>query len=73
MEAKSLFASKTFWTGAGAILASVGGYLHGDINLVHAIYGAIGGLAVIFNRMGQGVPVTVKKDKTTELLDVMGK
>ena len=42
--------SRTTWTGITAIVAAAAGYATGEMELVPAIYAALGGLAVIFGR-----------------------
>lgn len=49
---KPLYKSKSFWTGLAGIVASVGGYLTGEMDLQVALPAAITALSVIFLRAG---------------------
>lgn len=44
------YKQKTTLTAIGAVLSAIGGYLHGDINIVNLVTAVFGGLVVIFGR-----------------------
>jgi len=47
-----LLRTKTFWTGAAALVAAAGAFLTGEADMVQALQMAITGLAAIFLRQG---------------------
>ena len=49
---KKIYKSKTFWTGATAVITAVGSYLTGTVELGVAIQTAFTGLLGIFLRSG---------------------
>ncbi len=57
MDGKTLLQSKTFWVAVGGVLMAVGGYLHGDMSLIHAIGAVLASCATVTLRQGQGVPI----------------
>lgn len=48
MDLKTLVRSKTFWTGIGGVVTSLGALATGEITPYAAIMGALGSLAAIF-------------------------
>jgi len=48
----SLLKSKTVWTGIAGLVAAIGGYFTGEMNLGVAIQTGIGSLLAIFLRAG---------------------
>ena len=48
---KKILKSKTVWTGIAAIVASVGGYMTGSMDMATAIQTGVGALMGIFLRM----------------------
>jgi hypothetical protein len=48
----SLFRTKTFWTGAAALVAAAGGFFTGEATAWEALQTALTGLVAIFLRGG---------------------
>jgi hypothetical protein len=49
---KKLIKSKTVWAGVSAVIAAVGGYYTGQMDMAAAVQTGIGGLIAIFLRDG---------------------
>jgi hypothetical protein len=49
---KELLKSKTVWAGVSAVIAAVGGYCTGQMDIAAAIQTGLGGLIAIFLRDG---------------------
>ena len=49
---KAWYAQKTTWVGIATIVASVGGFLTGNMNPQESMYGTLGGFMAIFMRQG---------------------
>lgn len=49
---KDLLKSKTFWTAIAALVAAIGGYLTGEIDITTAVQSGVAALLAIFLRHG---------------------
>lgn len=61
MKKKAWYQSKTIWTGIVAIVAAIGAYFYGELEITGLVTAIFGAASVIFLRDGAGVPIEVPK------------